>query len=106
MYDTEKEQFFDASENLTIDTILKIILSDHQNNGAGILSMISSIGKSLNMLTTSLSILHNVVEYLNLRTYELYQGTFFLVSTPRYYFSYVPIFIFRYILVLDDIFLH
>jgi len=42
-----------------LDTDLKIILLDHQNNFVGILKIMSDAAKNFDILTTSLNILHN-----------------------------------------------
>jgi len=42
-----------------LDTDLKIILLDHQSNFIKILKIVSNVAKNFDMLTTSLSVLHN-----------------------------------------------
>jgi len=44
---------------IQLATDLEIILSDHQNNYAGVPNKISNAIKSLDILVTSLSVLHN-----------------------------------------------
>jgi len=44
---------------ILLDTDLKIILSDHQNNFVETLKIRSNTAKSFDILATSLSILHN-----------------------------------------------
>jgi len=53
-----KNDFAEKSKIL-LDTDLKIILLNHQNNFVGILKIISNTTKNFDILTTSLSVLYN-----------------------------------------------
>jgi len=53
-----KNDFAEGSKIL-LDTDLKIILLDHQNNFIGALKIISNVAKNFDILATSFSILHN-----------------------------------------------
>jgi len=54
----EKNDFAERSKIL-LNTDLEIILLDHQNNFIGILKIMSNAAKNVNILATSLSVLHN-----------------------------------------------
>jgi len=53
-----KNDFAERSKIL-LDTDLKIILLDHQNNFVGTLKIMSNSVKNFDILATSLSVLHN-----------------------------------------------
>jgi len=53
-----KNDFAEGSKVL-LDTDLKIILLDHQNNFVEILKIMSNAAKNFDILATSLSVLHN-----------------------------------------------
>jgi len=53
-----KNDFAEGSKIL-LDTDLKIILLDHQNNFIGTLKIMSNSVKNFDILATSLSVLHN-----------------------------------------------
>jgi len=53
-----KNDFSDGSKIL-LDTDLKIILLDHQNNFVGILKIMINAAKNLDILATSLNVLYN-----------------------------------------------
>jgi len=53
-----KNDFAERSKIL-LDTDLKMILLDHQNNFVGTLKMISNAAKNFDILADSLSVLHN-----------------------------------------------
>jgi len=57
-YVHEKNDFVEESENL-LDTDLKIILLNYQNNFVGTLKIMSNAVKIFYILTTSLNVLHN-----------------------------------------------
>jgi len=54
----EKNDFAKRSKIL-LDTDLKIILLDHQNNFVGTLKVMSNAAKNFDILATSLSVLYN-----------------------------------------------
>jgi len=58
MYVHGKNNFAEKSKIL-LDTDLKIILLDHQNNCVGILKIMSNAAKNFDILAISSSVLHN-----------------------------------------------
>jgi len=50
---------FAEGSKILLDTDLKIILLDHQNNFIGTLKVMSNAIKNVGILTTGLSVLHN-----------------------------------------------
>jgi len=55
----KNEEFY-----ILLDIDLKLILMDHQNNFVGILKLISNVAKNVDILATSLSVLHNYFDSL------------------------------------------
>jgi len=54
----EKKDFSEKSK-ISLNTDLKIILLDNQNNFVGTLKIMSSAAKNVDILTTNLNVLHN-----------------------------------------------
>jgi len=63
-----------------LDTDLKIILLDHQNNFVGTLKIMSNARKNFDILATSLSILHNYFDGSNYFS-DLYSAKILDLST-------------------------
>jgi len=59
-----------------LNTDLKLILLDHQNNYVGISSVMSNVAKSLNKPIISLSVLHNYFDNLTKQFSDLYLTKF------------------------------
>jgi len=75
---------------ILLDTDLKIILLDHQNNFVRILKAMNNIAKSFDILAISLSVLHNYFDssnkitfliYIQLKFYIFQQNSFLRVSS-------------------------
>jgi len=62
-----------------VDTDLKIILLDHQNNYVGNSSIMSNAAKSFDILTTNLSVLHNYFDSPTI---------IFIITISSYIFRY------------------
>jgi len=62
-FHTRGKNDFAEGSKILLDTDLKIILFDHQNNFVGNLKTMSNAAKSSSILATSLNVLHNYFEF-------------------------------------------